>query len=120
MKTARILMKTESRMFSYNVGAMAVVAISIGLAAIIYGMGWLSFNLYVLPAWILGPWGVYTAVYSLAAGAQSSYYLVWGIVMITIAFISAFYNVANVLPVLGVLVIILAVIGIIVHLRGRK
>lgn len=113
-------MKTENRMFSYEVGAMTVVAVSIGLAAIIYGLGMVSFNLYVLPAWILGPWGVYTAVYSLAAGAQSGYYLVWGIVMITVAFLSAFYNVAYVLPVLGVLVIVLAVVGILTHMRGRK
>jgi len=113
-------MKTETKLFSYGIGAMAIVAISIGLAAIIYGMGWLAFNLYVLPAWILGPWGVYTAIYSLAAGSQSSYYLVWGVVMITLAFLSAFYKVSYVLPMLGVLLIILAVIGIYTHMKGRK
>ena len=113
-------MKPETKMFSYGIGATAVVAISVGLAAIIYGLSLLAFDLYVLPAWILGPWGVYTAVYSLAAGAQSSYYLIWGIVMITVAFISAFYNVTYVLPILGVLVIVLAVIGIVTHMRGRK
>ncbi len=113
-------MKTETKMFSYGVGASAVVAISIGLAAIIYGLDMLSFNLYVLPAWILGPLGVYTAIYSLAAGRESTYYLVWGIVMLTVAFLSAFYNVTYVLPVLGVLVIVLAVIGVIAHMRGKK
>lgn len=113
-------MKTETKMFSYSVGASAVVAISIGLAAIIYGLDMLSFNLYFLPAWILGPLGVYTAIYSLAAGRESTYYLVWGIVMLTVAFLSAFYNVTYVLPVLGVLVIVLAVIGVIAHMRGKK
>jgi hypothetical protein len=113
-------MKTETRMFSYGVGATAVVAISVGLAAIVYGLGLMSFDLYVLPAWILGPLGVYTAIYSLAAGKESTYFLVWGIVMLAVAFISAFYNVTYVLPILGVLVIILAVIGVIAYMRGKK
>lgn len=113
-------MKTQTKMFSYSIGASTVVAISIGLAAIIYGLNMLSFNLYVLPAWILGPLGVYTAIYSLAAGRESTYYLVWGIVMLAVAFLSAFYNVTYVLPVLGVLVIILAVIGVIAYMRGKK
>ena len=113
-------MKTQTKMFSYSIGASTVVAISIGLAAIIYGLNMLSFNLYILPAWILGPLGVYTAIYSLAAGRESAYYLVWGIVMLAVAFLSAFYNVTYVLPVLGVLVIILAVIGVIAYMRGKK
>lgn len=113
-------MKTETKMFSYGAGATAVVAISIGLAAIIYGLSLLAFDLYVLPAWILGPLGVYTAIYSLAAGRESTYYLVWGIVMLAMAFISAFYNVKYVLPILGVLVIVLAVIGVFAYMRGKK
>ena len=113
-------MKTEAKMFSYGVGATAVVAISVGLAAIIYGLGLLHFDLYVLPAWILGPLGVYTAIYSLAAGRESTYYLVWGTVLIAVAFISAFYNITYMLPILGVLVIVLAVIGVITYMRSRK
>ena len=113
-------MKTEAKMFSYGVGATAVVAISVGLAAIIYGLGLLHFDLYVLPAWILGPLGVYTAIYSLAAGRESTYYLVWGTVLIAVSFISAFYNITYVLPILGVLVIVLAVIGVITYMRSRK
>jgi len=113
-------MKTETKMFGYGVGATAVVAISVGLAAIIYGLGLLHFDLYVLPAWILGPLGVYTAIYSLAAGRESTYYLVWGTVLIAVAFISAFYNITYVLPILGVLVIVLAVIGVITYMRSRK
>jgi hypothetical protein len=46
--------------------------------------------------------------------------LVWGIVMLAVAFLSAFYNVTYVLPVLGVLVIALAVIGVIAYMRGKK
>jgi len=113
-------MKSEPKRFSYGVGALAVIAMSVGLAAIVYGLGMLPFDLYILPAWVLGPLGVYTAIYSLAAGGESTYYLVWGIVMVTVAFISALYNVTYVLPILGVLVIILAVIGVIAYLRGKK
>jgi len=113
-------MKTETKMFSYGIGATAVVAISVGLAAIIYGLSLLAFDLYVLPAWILGPLGVYTAIYSLAAGRESTYYLVWGIVMLAVAFIAAFYRWTYVLPILGVLVIILAVIGVFTYMRSKK
>lgn len=114
-------MKTESKkMFSYGVGATAVVAISVGLAAIIYGSSLLTFDLYVLPAWILGPLGVYTAIYSLVGGSESTYFLVWGTVLIAFAFISAFYNVTYVLPILGMLVIVLAVIGILAYMRGKR
>jgi hypothetical protein len=114
-------MKTGAKkMFSYGVGATTVVAIAVGLAAIIYGLNLLSFNLYVLPAWILGPLGVYTAVYSLVGGTESTYYLVWGTIMIAVAFISAFYNVTYVLPILGALVIVLAVIGVITYMRSKR
>ena len=113
-------MKPETKMFSYGIGATAVVAISVGLAAIIYGLSLLAFDLYVLPAWILGPLGVYTAIYSLAAGRESTYNLVWGIVMLAVAFIEAFYRWTYVLPILGVLVIVLAVIGVFTYMRSRK
>jgi hypothetical protein len=114
-------MKTEpKKMFSYGVGATAIVAIAVGLAAIIYGSNLVAFNLNVLPAWILGPLGVYTAVYSLAAGGESTYYLVWGTIMIAFALISAFYNVTYVLPILGALIIVLAVIGVIAYMRSKR
>lgn len=113
-------MKTEPERFSYGIGASAVVAISIGLAAIVYGLGLLSVDLYVLPAWILAPLGIYTTIYSISAGRESTYYLVWGIVMVFVAFLSAFYNVAYVTPVMGLLIIVLAVIGLVAYMRGKK
>jgi hypothetical protein len=113
-------MKTEPKRFSYGVGALAILAVSVGVAAVVYGLGLLPFDLYILPAWILGPLGVYTAVYSLAAGSESTYYVVWGTVMVALALISALYNIAYVIPVLGVLVIILAVIGVIAYMRGKR
>lgn len=113
-------MKTERKRFSYGVGALAVIAISIGVAAIVYSLGMLAFNTYNLLAWIIGPWGVYTVVYSLVASGESTYYLVWGTVMVAVSVVSGFYNVIPALLVLGILLIALAVIGIAAYLRGRK
>ena len=68
----------------------------------------------------IGPWGVYTVVYSLVASGESTYYLVWGTVMVAVSVVSGFYNVIPALLVLGILLIALAVIGIAAYLRGRK
>jgi hypothetical protein len=113
-------MKTEPKRFSYGVGALAIIAVSIGVAAIVYSLGLLAFNAYNLLAWFIGPWGVYTVVYSLAASVEATYYLVWGTVMVAISIISGFYNVIPALLVLGVLLIALAVIGVAAYMRGRK
>lgn len=113
-------MKTELKRFSYGVGAIAVLAISIGVAAIVYGLGLLALDIYTLPAWIFGPLGVYTVIYSLMAGSESTYYLVWGTVMVAVALVSALYNRVSVFLVLGVLLIVLAVIGVLAYLRGKK
>jgi hypothetical protein len=113
-------MKTEPKQFSYGVGALAVLVISIGVAAIIYSLGILIFNAYNLVAWIVGPWGVYTVVYSFVAKGELTYYLVWGTVMVAIGIISGFYNFIPAMLVLGVLLIALAVIGVASYLKGRK
>jgi len=112
-------MKTERKRFSYGVGALAVLAVSIGVAAIVYSLG-LAFNAYNLLAWIIGPWGVYTVVYSLVASGESTYYLVWGTVMVAVSVVSGFYTVIPALLVLGILLIALAVIGIAAYLRGKR
>jgi hypothetical protein len=113
-------MKTEPKRFSYGVGTLAIIAISIGLAAIVYSLSLLTFNAYNLVAWIIGPWGVYTVVYSFAASGETTYYLVWGTVMVAIGIISGFYNVIPALLVLGALLIALAVIGVAAYMKGRK
>jgi hypothetical protein len=113
-------MKTERKRFSYGVGALAVIVISIGVAAIVYSLGILAFNAYNLVAWFIGPWGVYTVVYSFAVSGETTYYLVWGTVMVAFGIIAGTYNVIHPLLVLGVLLIALAVIGVAAYLKGRK
>jgi len=123
--------KTSHRTFEYGVGALVILAISIGLAIIIYAGGIQPFNFSDIPSWLLGPLGfctfifgplgVYTVVYSIVAGKESTYYLVWGTIILAVAVISGFYNTAiSPFIVIGVLVIILAVIGLIAYMRGRK
>jgi len=116
-------MKTEQKVshkpLDYGVGALAVLVISVGVAAIVYTT-MIPLNLFNIPAWIFGPFGVYTLIYSFIAGKDSTYYLVWGTVMFAVALVSAFYGMIDPFIILGVLVIVLAVIGLIAYWRSRK
>jgi hypothetical protein len=111
---------TSSKALSYGVGALIVLVASIGVAAIVYGLSLLTFNLFSLPAWIFGPLGVYTLAYSLIARKDSTYYLVWGSVMFAIALVSALYTVVSPFVILGVLAIVIAIIGIFAYQRSKK
>ena len=113
-------MKTERKRFSYGVGAIAVLVISLGVALIIYGLGLVSFDFLNLLGWIFGPLGVYTVVYSFMTKAQSTYYVVWGTIMVAVAIIGGFYNVVPWYLVIGILVIVLAVIGVIAYMEGKN
>jgi hypothetical protein len=112
--------KTTSRKpFDYGVGALVVLVVSVGVAAIVYS-SILPLNLLNIPAWICGPLGLYTLAYSSIAGKNSTYFAVWGTVMVAVALIFGFYNVVNPVVILGVLAILIAVIGIIAYQRSRK
>ncbi|MEM2995767.1 MAG: hypothetical protein QXI91_07160 [Candidatus Bathyarchaeia archaeon] len=113
-------MNVERKMPSYDVGALAVLVVSIGLAVIVYSANLLSFDPFNLPAWILGPLSVYTIIFSFKAGGESTYYLVWGVIMFAIATASASYKTQNPLIVLGILLIVIAVIAVASHLRSKK
>ena len=109
----------SAKPFDYGAGALVVLVISIGVAAIFYSLV-LPLNLLNLPAWIFGPLGVYTFAYSFIADKNSTYYLVWGTVMVAIAVMFGFYNIVNPIVILGVLAILIAVIGIVAYQRSRK
>ncbi|MCJ7698667.1 hypothetical protein MUO56_00255 [Candidatus Bathyarchaeota archaeon] len=113
-------MKTERKSLDYDAGALAVLVISIGVAAIVYSMGLTGLNVYNLPAWIFGPLGIYTVAYSIIAGKNSTYYLIWGAIMVAVAVVSGFYDKVSVYLVMGILLIVLAIIGIIAYWRSRK
>jgi hypothetical protein len=117
-------MKTDenipSKSSGYGVGALIVLVVSVGVAAIVYGMNVIPFNLFNIPAWIFGPFGVYTLAYSFVAGKDSTYYLVWGSVMFAVAVVFAFYNVVSPFVILGILAIVIAIIGIVAYQRSKK
>jgi hypothetical protein len=117
-------MKTDenipSKSSGYGVGALIVLVVSVGVAAIVYGMNVIPFNLFSIPAWIFGPFGVYTLAYSFVAGKDSTYYLVWGSVMFAVAVVFAFYNVVSPFVILGILAIVIAIIGIVAYQRSKK
>jgi hypothetical protein len=113
--------KTASRKpFDYGAGALIVLVVSVGIAAIVYGLALLPLNFLSIPAWIFGPLGIYTLAYSSIADGQSAYYAVWGLVMVAIAVIFGFHNVVNPVVILGILAILIAIIGIVAYQRSRK
>jgi hypothetical protein len=113
--------KTMSRKpFDYGAGAIIVLVISVGIAAVVYGLALLSLDLLNIPAWFFGPLGVYTLAYSSIAGKNSTYFAVWGTIMVAIAVIFGFYNIVNPIVILGILAILIAIIGIIAYQRNRK
>jgi hypothetical protein len=116
-------MKTDQnvshRPLDYGVGALVVLVVSIGVAAIVYSLI-LPFNLFNIPAWIFGPLGIYTLAYSFVAGKDSTYYLVWGSVMFAVALVSAFYTAVSPFVILGILAIVIAIIGIVAYQRSKK
>jgi hypothetical protein len=112
--------RTASRKpFDYGAGALAVLVISIGVAAIVYSLI-LPLNFLNIPAWIFGPLGIYTLAYSSITGKESTYYAVWGVVMVAVAIIFGFYDIVNPVVILGILAILIAIIGIVAYQRSRK
>ncbi len=111
--------KKGASSLGYGVGALAVLVISLGFAAIVYGIGIVPFEYLNLPAWIFGPLGVYTLLYSFFSPKDPIYYLVWGIIMTCVGVVSATYAVVPPLLILGILLIIMAVIGIAAYKRSK-
>jgi len=113
-------METKPRPLDYNVGAIVIFVISIGLAVVAYAARMIPFDLFNPSTWVFGPLGVYTLIYSFVAGKEWTYYLVWGTIMFAVAIASALYSIVNIFVVAGTLLIILAVIGLVAYWRGKK
>ncbi len=109
-----------NRLLDYFPAALAIIVVSIGLAAIIYGANIIPFNILNVPAWIFCPLGVYTSIYPLITRKDSTYYLVWGSIMLAIGLISALYYIVNPFIIIGILLITLVVIGIASHQRSKR
>lgn len=109
----------KSKKFSYGVGALATFVISLGIAAIIYGSGILVFDPIGLIAWVLGLLGAYTIIYSLRMREDTLYYMSWGLIMFAAGLASTFYNIVSPLVIFGLILIVLAIIGLIAYWRRR-
>lgn len=107
------------RSLTYNTGMLATLLISVGIAAIAYGGGFIPFVPLNLPAWILGPLGVYTILFAFSSG-EVFFYLGWGSVMLTLATALILYNVVNTFVVLGILLIALALIGLFAYKKQTR
>jgi hypothetical protein len=107
------------RYLSYDVGALITMIISVGVAIVAYGGGYLPYDIYNLPAWILGPLGLYSLVYALVSN-EGFYYSVWGMILIAFAAISALYRLVNVAVVVGLLLVVVGVTAAIAYMREPK
>jgi len=107
-------------MIRYGVGALATLASSIGIALIVYGGGFVEFDVVNALSWIFGPLGTYTLVYGVLSHKDSVFYSIWGVIMLGVAVSSAFYRLINPLVVLGILVIIVVILGLVIRGGARK
>ncbi|MEM2465914.1 MAG: hypothetical protein QXZ47_01255 [Candidatus Bathyarchaeia archaeon] len=115
------MLKSEGKAssFGYGAGALAVLVASLGFAAVIYSVNIIPFDYLNLPAWIFGPIGIYTLFYSFFSRKDPIYYLVWGIIMTCVGVVSATYAVVPPPLILGILLIMMAVIGIAAYKKGK-
>jgi hypothetical protein len=111
--------KVKPKKFSYGAGAFAVLIISLGVAILFYGGGLLTFEPLGLVAWLLSPLGAYTIIYAFKAGKDAFYYMSWGLIIFAAGIASALYKMVNVIIILGVLLIVLAVMGLAVYWRKK-
>jgi len=109
----------KTKKISYDVGALTVFIISLGVAAVIYSAGLLVFEPLDLLVWALCPFGAYTVIYAFMARKDILYYASWGLIIFAIGLSSALYKMVNVVVIFGFLLIVLAVIGLIAYLRGK-
>lgn len=104
---------------SYGVGALFVFAASLGVAAIVYGGGFLIFDPLNLITFIISPLGAYTLLYALKVRGERLYYLSWGLIMLITGLSLALYRLINVMVLFGLLLILLASIGLFEYWRRK-
>lgn len=112
--------RVKSERLNYSVGALVIFTISLGVAAIVYGGGFLVFEPLNLIAWALSPLGVYTIIYAFRARKDNLYYLSWGLIMLAFGLSSILYKIVNVIILFGILLIFLAIIGSLMYWRKSR
>ena len=107
----------------YAVGAGVVLAISLGVALVVYGIGLMPFIPIYLLVWIFGPLGAYTLAYGLVGRGERFYYSLWGIAMLFIAILAPATMLGwPLLALLGILILLVVLLSIAIRLtrwRGR-
>ena len=103
--------------FRYSIGAAIIVVLSLGFATILYGIGFLPFDFLALIAWALGPLGLFTIITAFTVKEETAFYLSWGSILIAFALASLLYPLINVIVIVGGLLVVLAVISLVAHLR---
>ena len=103
--------------FRYTIGGAIIVVLSLGFATILYGIGFLPFDFLALIAWALGPLGLFTIITAFTGTQETAFYLSWGSILIAIALASLLYPLINVVVIFGGLLVALAVISLVAHLR---
>ncbi len=106
--------------FNYDIGAIIIAVISFGFAIIVYGAGLVPYDLFNLPAWILGPLGVYSLIYAAVASRETFYYFAWGMILLVAAALSALYRLVNVAVVIGIFLVAIGVVAAIAYMREPR
>ena len=104
----------------YGVGALASIVVSLAAALITYGGGLIPFDPLNLPAWLLGPLGAYTIAYSFVSEHDPAYYFIWGVILLGLASISAFYWAVNPAILIGVILLVAVAVGLASYRRDRR
>lgn len=104
---------------NYGAGVLIDLMVSLGIATIVYANNILPFSLLHLIAWILLPLGIFTCVYAFFARGHVFYYLVWGVILVFGGLMAVTAPFLVPMTLIGVLLIVLAVIGIIAYWRKK-
>lgn len=109
----------KSKGANYGLGALFVFSISVGMALIAYGGGFLVFDPLNLIAFIISPLGAYTLIYALKTQRARLYYLSWGLIVFIAGLSFALYRLINVIVLFGFLLILLASLGLLEYWRRK-
>lgn len=107
------------RLRNYSAGALVVLFISMGVAIVVYVLNMLPFSAIHLLSWIFVPLGIFTCVFAVFAGSDFFYFFVYGFVMLLIGIMTVTFTFIAPLLLIGILLIVLAVIGIIAYWRKK-
>ena len=96
-----------------------VLFIFLGVAMVVYTLNMFPFSWVHLLTWIFVPLGFFTCLFAVFAGRDLFYFLVYGIIIVLIGLLPVTSPFVAPMVLIGVVIIVLAVIGIIAYWRKR-